>query len=67
VDLIHLEKARMRERKWVRARWTFDAFEAAHFQQMPKASRRWPLMQKAARNGEADARTGSTSAQNGSR
>src|SRR5206468_2206500 len=51
-----------------RARSGIVALADRHSQQVPKASRRWPLMHRRARYGDAGgAWTGSTSAQNGSR
>jgi len=59
---------RVRLRWRGRARRGIFALADRHSQQIPKASRRWPLMHKRARYGDAGgAWTGSTSAQNGSR
>jgi hypothetical protein len=65
-DFSHPRRVRLRYR--ARARSGILAFADTHSQQIPKASRRWPLMQRRARYGDAGgAWIGSTSAQKGSR
>jgi hypothetical protein len=65
-EVTHPRRVRLRWR--ARARSGIFVFADRHSQQIPKASRRWPLMHRRARYGDAGgAWTGSTSAQNGSR
>jgi hypothetical protein len=62
----HPRRVRLRWR--ARARSGICAFAEMHSEQMPKASRRWPLMHRRARYGDAGGvQIGSRSAQNGSR